>query len=871
VQDVTRTVGRFEIVRRIGRGGMAVVYLARQRGLDREVALKELRTFEEADSSLAERFLREARVAGAMSHPNIVTVFDYFEEDGTPFIAMEYMPRGSLRPLIRSLSVAQVLGALEGLLAGLSHAETHGVVHRDLKPENLLVTNDGSIKIADFGIAKAYNQVSLGLTGTGMAIGTPSYMSPEQAMAKEVGPWTDIYAAGAIAYELFVGRVPFLETDTPLSILWQHVHDPVPPPLSLRPDLDPALAEWLERMLAKAPADRPRSAREAWEELEETAVRLLGWRWRQEAGLVGPAETRSPAVAAPREHATPTAPTAHEPANEPLPDEPLPDEPAADEPTPAEAPTELPRTPIDLAPELEPIPARAEVSDWRWPTTVLRPALRRRGPRVAAGIAAAGAAGLAVALLLGRSEDPRPPTTTESRPVVPDPAPDAAERVGMVLADGSLVLSLPRGRLVRLDMRSLGVGRTARDPAGPRSAVVHGGAILVAERDALARIDPRTLARLGTIRFRGARLFGGSGTPAVVTGSLDAGRGRVCILDGLALAACARLPFVPSGAGAAPGGTVFVANREAGTVELLRRRGSRLVRGRRLELGPASIPHGPIVRLVDRLYVAVRRGVAVVDVAEGRTVRRIALGTTPPTIWIAPFNRRLFAPLYGRDRVAVVDLTTPGARPTIVGTGDRPIAVVGPQVSSAGGTDVVYVVNAGDRTVARIDAHTGALIASAPVRGLTGPDVPALVATRIDVVSRERSVTATVRFGRGAFERASVVPIDRTISDGEARIELRQGAIESAARPAREDGVTVRLRESAGRILLVVTAAQGRFERLELKPGRGGRAIAIVLIEPPRVITTNENQSTSTRWTSTHRTTTRTTTPDDPCDPVCVG
>src|SRR5919107_1244452 len=195
--EVMKTVGRYEILREVGRGGMAMVYLARQTDLDRFVALKELGAFHASDESFAQRFLRESRVAGSLSHPNVVTVHDYFQHDGTPYIAMEYVERGSLRPYVGKISLAQISGVLEGLLAGLAHAEQHGIVHRDLKPENLMVTVDGRVKIADFGIAKATNQMQTGafLTATGTTVGTPTYMAPEQAMAQEIGPPTSTPSA----------------------------------------------------------------------------------------------------------------------------------------------------------------------------------------------------------------------------------------------------------------------------------------------------------------------------------------------------------------------------------------------------------------------------------------------------------------------------------------------------------------------------------------------------------------------------------------------------------------------------------------------------------------------------------------------------
>src|SRR4051812_35092055 len=184
VPDAIKTVGRYEIVREVGRGGMAVVYLARQTDLDRLVALKELGAFQANDPMAVKRFLREARMASSLSHSNIVAVHDYFEHDGTPYIAMEFIERGSLRPYVGTIDLAQIGGVFEGLLAALMHAETQGIVHRDLKPENLMVTGDGRVKIADFGIAKASTKVgtSAYLTATGTTVGTPNYMAPEQAM-----------------------------------------------------------------------------------------------------------------------------------------------------------------------------------------------------------------------------------------------------------------------------------------------------------------------------------------------------------------------------------------------------------------------------------------------------------------------------------------------------------------------------------------------------------------------------------------------------------------------------------------------------------------------------------------------------------------
>jgi serine/threonine protein kinase len=289
---VARTVGRYDILDELGRGGMATVYLARQTDLERLVALKELSALRQADQGFTRRFLRESRLAGSLSHPNIVTIHDFFVSDGTPYIAMEYVAGGSLRPHIGHMSLSQVVAVLEGMLSALDHAEGHHIVHRDLKPENVMITSDGRVKIADFGIAKATTQQRSLLTSAGMTVGTPNYMAPEQAMGQDVGPWTDLYSLGVMAFEFFVGHVPFHDTEQPVAVLMRQVSDPIPPARSVNPDVDAAISNWIERLLAKEPADRVQSAGDAWDELEEIAITLVGPRWRRSARL--PAASRSP-------------------------------------------------------------------------------------------------------------------------------------------------------------------------------------------------------------------------------------------------------------------------------------------------------------------------------------------------------------------------------------------------------------------------------------------------------------------------------------------------------------------------------------------------------------------------------------------------
>jgi serine/threonine protein kinase len=289
---LTEALGRYEILRQLGVGGMATVYLARQVDLDRLVALKELGALRGSDPSFARRFLQEARVSGGLTHSNIVTVHDYFERDGAPYIAMEYLERGSLRPYIARMSLAQIGGVLEGLLAGLAHAEKRGIVHRDLKPENLLVSSDGGVKIADFGIAKATNKLHAGtlLTQTGLTVGTPNYIAPEQAMAQEVGPWSDLYSVGVMAFEFFVGRPPFADTQEPMGIVLRQINEPIPDVRDLVPSTDPWIAAWIQRLVAKEPSERFQSAAAAWDPLEERLIDLLGPRWNRAAPLLEPGE-----------------------------------------------------------------------------------------------------------------------------------------------------------------------------------------------------------------------------------------------------------------------------------------------------------------------------------------------------------------------------------------------------------------------------------------------------------------------------------------------------------------------------------------------------------------------------------------------------
>jgi len=275
----------YDVIREIGRGGMAAVHLARQRDLQRLVALKELGGFQARDPAAVERFLRESRMGGSLNHPNIVTVFEAFEDNGTPYIAMELVEGGSLRPLVGELTLPRVARVLEGVLAALEFAGKAGIVHRDIKPENTLITKDGRVKVADFGIAKAAaSSGQQGLTSEGMTVGTPEYMSPEQALGKTVTAQSDLYSVGCMTYEILSGRLPFAG-ETQGALLVKQVSEPIPDVREIDPHIPETVASWVAKMTEKDPDDRFEDASAAWEAFEEAVLEFVGPLWRRDATI----------------------------------------------------------------------------------------------------------------------------------------------------------------------------------------------------------------------------------------------------------------------------------------------------------------------------------------------------------------------------------------------------------------------------------------------------------------------------------------------------------------------------------------------------------------------------------------------------------
>jgi serine/threonine-protein kinase len=260
--------GRYRLEAPLGHGGMATVFLARDEELDRPVAIKLLAESLAGDSAFRSRFLREARLAARLSHPNVVSVYDAGEsEDGRPFIVMEYVPGTTLAEVGR-LPPDEAVGLVVQACRGLAHAHDAGLVHRDVKPQNLLLRDDGVLKVADFGIARAAETTAL--TQVGTVLGTAAYLSPEQALGEQVTPAADVYALGAVLYELLTGRTPY-EFDSLADLAAKQREESITPVSELAPDVSPQVEDAVMRALARNPAYRPQTAAAFMQELTATS------------------------------------------------------------------------------------------------------------------------------------------------------------------------------------------------------------------------------------------------------------------------------------------------------------------------------------------------------------------------------------------------------------------------------------------------------------------------------------------------------------------------------------------------------------------------------------------------------------------------
>jgi serine/threonine-protein kinase len=256
-------IGKYELRHQIGRGAMGVVYEAFDTVIERRVALKMLRTDVFAPEQLEDvrvRFKREAHSAGRLSHPNIVTIYDYGEHDGAPYIAMDLMVGEELSRSLESgarMALPQVVRTMEQVLAALAYAHDAGVVHRDIKPSNVFVQRDGTLKVVDFGLARVETST---LTESGAVLGTPAYMSPEQFLGLPVDARSDLFSTGVMLYQMLTGDRPF--SGSPTTIMQKVLRQDPVEPSALNPTLSDAWDRLIKRVLAKKPDDRLQTARE---------------------------------------------------------------------------------------------------------------------------------------------------------------------------------------------------------------------------------------------------------------------------------------------------------------------------------------------------------------------------------------------------------------------------------------------------------------------------------------------------------------------------------------------------------------------------------------------------------------------------------
>lgn len=272
-----RQIGNYVIQRELGRGGMGVVYLAQDVRLARTVAIKALSPTYSHSPDVRQRLLNEAKMAAALSHPGIATVYALEEIDGELYMACEYVPGAALRALVESgpLPIIEVVDIGVQLARALAEAHTKGIVHRDIKPENVIKTPSGVIKVLDFGLARADYAMQPRLTQTGMLVGTPAYLAPEQALGQDTDFRTDIFALGLLIYELAAGTNPFAATTIPATIA--RIVNEDPPLLSaVRPDSVPELDRIVQRCLQKDPHARYRSTQEIVGDLERLHADLSG-------------------------------------------------------------------------------------------------------------------------------------------------------------------------------------------------------------------------------------------------------------------------------------------------------------------------------------------------------------------------------------------------------------------------------------------------------------------------------------------------------------------------------------------------------------------------------------------------------------------
>jgi len=288
VDRIGQTLGQYRIIEQIGQGGMATVYRAYQPSLDRYVAIKILPPYFAHEPGFAMRFTREARAVARLNHPNILPIYDFGQEQDLSYIVMKCVEAGTLKQILGApLALDVTADIVQQVAAALDHAHQRGILHRDVKPSNVLLDEGGWVLLTDFGLAKMVEGSAV-LTASGVGVGTPAYMAPEQGRGEAVDARADIYSLGIVLYEMLTGRVPF-EAETPMAVVIKHITDPLPLPRSINPDLPDAIERVVLKALAKSPDDRFGSTTEMADALASVVS----------AGAPPAPETAEPALAPP--------------------------------------------------------------------------------------------------------------------------------------------------------------------------------------------------------------------------------------------------------------------------------------------------------------------------------------------------------------------------------------------------------------------------------------------------------------------------------------------------------------------------------------------------------------------------------------------
>ncbi len=298
--NIGKMLGHCRLERKLGEGGMGVVYLATHTTLNKYVAVKVLRRDLNSDLRAAERFLREARAAARIEHPGVVQVYDIGQADGTFFIVMQYVEGTTLDEAVKkhgALAVSEAVRIMGAIGSGVREAHHNGVIHRDIKPDNILLGLDGSAKLADFGLARAVES-DPNLSQTGRVFGTPNFMSPEQAMGEKVDHRSDIFSLGATFYRVVTGRYPFQAT-TVMAVVFKLTHETPRPAVEVNPNVPKAFSDLLSEMMARHPAERIGSIDEVLLRLELFTSQLAHGKAAPAAAAQPPPARRSAAASAP--------------------------------------------------------------------------------------------------------------------------------------------------------------------------------------------------------------------------------------------------------------------------------------------------------------------------------------------------------------------------------------------------------------------------------------------------------------------------------------------------------------------------------------------------------------------------------------------